>query len=177
MRSGPFDNVEEELYLEKLQKERQQRQLKWDRRWLRRAYEISKWSKDPSTQVGAVIVNSLGQSVGEGYNGFPRGVNDTDERYLNRDSKYKFIVHAEVNAVLLAGKNTQGSTLYVYPSFDIPNVCHECAKVVIQSGVKRVVSFSPSPENKERAKRWSDSIDIARVMLTEAGIEIVEVEP
>lgn len=148
---------------------------KWDRRWLHRAYEISKWSKDPSTQVGAVLVNDLNQSVGEGYNGFPRGVKDTDERYLNRDVKYKFIVHAEVNAILLAGQDARGSTLYVYPSFDIPNVCHECAKAVIQSGVKRIVGFTPSPEDKERAKRWGDSISISRTMLTEAGVEISEV--
>lgn len=148
---------------------------KWDRRFLRLAQEVSRWSKDPSTQVGAVIVNSLEQVVGTGYNGFPRGVNDTEERYLDRVQKYKFIVHAEVNAILLAGQNARGSTLYVYPTFDIPPVCHECAKAIIQSGIKRVVGFTPSPEDKERAKRWGDSISIARTMLTEAGVEISEV--
>lgn len=148
---------------------------KWDRRFLRLAQEVSKWSKDPSTQVGAVIVNSLGQVVGTGYNGFPRGVNDTEERYLDRVQKYKFIVHAEVNAILLAGQNARGSTLYVYPSFAIPNVCNECAKAVIQSGIKRVVGFTPKPEDAERAKRWKDSILISKTMLEEAGVKISEV--
>ena len=72
-------------------------QVKWDRRYLHLAQEVSRWSKDPSTKVGAVIVNSLGQVVGTGYNGFPRGVSDTDERYLDRDVKYKMICHAEQN--------------------------------------------------------------------------------
>lgn len=151
--------------------------IKWDRRFLQLAREVSRWSKDPSTKVGAVLVNDLGQVVGTGYNGFPRGVEDTEDRYLDRDRKYKFIVHAEVNAILLAGQAARGSTLYVYPTFDIPPVCHECAKVIIQSGVKRVVGWTPSPEDKERAKRWADSINTARMMLNEAGVEIDEVTP
>lgn len=150
--------------------------IKWDRRFLHLAQEVSRWSKDPSTKVGAVLVNDLGQIVGTGYNGFPRGVEDTEDRYLDRDRKYKFIVHAEVNAILLAGQAARGSTLYLYPSFDIPNVCHECAKVVIQGGIKRVVGWTPSPEDRERAKRWADSINTARVMLEEAGVEIDEVK-
>lgn len=150
-------------------------QLKWDKRWLRRAYEISMWSKDPSTKVGAVVVNNLNQSVGEGFNGFPRGVDDDWKRYEDREQKYKFIVHAEVNAILLAGQAARGSTLYVYPSFAIPNVCNECAKAVIQSGIKRVVGFTPKPEDAERAKRWKDSILISKTMLEEAGVKISEV--
>lgn len=150
-------------------------QLKWDKRFLRLAYEISFWSKDPSTQVGAVIANELGQIVGTGYNGFPRGVDDDFTRYEDRELKYKLIVHAEQNAILLAGERARDASLYVFPSFAIPNVCHECAKAVIQSGIKRVVGFTPSPEDAERAKRWKDSIDISRMMLTEAGVKIVEV--
>lgn len=153
---------------------REERQDKWDRRYLRLAQEVSRWSKDPSTQVGAVLVKD-NRVVSVGYNGFPEGVEDTDDRYLDREKKYKYIVHAEVNAILVAGHEAREATLYVYPSFDIPNVCHECAKSVIQSGVSRIVGFTPSPENKERAKRWSDSIQTARVMLQEAGVDIVEV--
>jgi dCMP deaminase len=102
-------------------------QVKWDRRFLLLAKEVSRWSKDPSTRVGAVITDDLGRVLSTGFNGFPRGVLDAEERYLNRDEKYKFIVHAEVNACLLAGERARGGSLYVYPSFAIPNVCHECA--------------------------------------------------
>ena len=149
---------------------------KWDRRYLKLAQEVSKWSRDPSTKVGAVIVKD-NRVVATGYNGFPQYVEDTDERYLNRDVKYKLTVHAELNAILVAGHRAKGATIYVWPSFDIPNVCHECAKSVIQSGITRVVGYTPSPEDKERAKRWSDSISIARMMLTEAEVRISEVKP
>jgi dCMP deaminase len=150
-------------------------QVKWDRRFLLLAKEVSRWSKDPSTRVGAVITDDLGRVLSTGFNGFPRGVLDAEERYLNRDEKYKFIVHAEVNACLLAGERARGGSLYVYPSFAIPNVCHECAKVVIQAGIKRVVGFTPSGEDRQRAKRWEDSIRHAEIMLTEAGVRIVEI--
>lgn len=151
-------------------------QEKWDKRFLRLAYEVSFWSKDPSTQVGAVITDNLGRVVGTGFNGFPRGVDDNWERYEDREQKLKFIVHAEQNAIWLAGERARGGSLYVWPSFTIPNVCHECAKAVIQSGISRIVGFTPLPENAERAKRWQDSIDIARIMLSEANVRIVEIE-
>lgn len=152
-------------------------QTKWDRRFLRLAQEISRSSKDPSTKVGAVIVNDLRQVVGMGYNGFPRGVEDTEERLFNRDLKYKLVCHAEQNAVWQAGKEARGSTIYIWPSFAIPNICHECAKAAIQSGITRVVGYTPSPEDKELGERWKESIDLAEMMLKEAGVRISEVSP
>lgn len=149
--------------------------IKWDRRWLIKAKEFSEFSKDPSTKVGAVIVDPLGRMVAEGWNGFPRGVNDDPERYLNRELKYKLICHAEQNAVWNAGDKARGSTLYVWPAFAIPNVCHECAKAVIQSGIIRVVGFTPDPADAERAVRWAESISLAEMMLKEAGVKISEV--
>lgn len=153
-------------------------QNKWDRRFLLLAKEISSYSKDPSTRVGAVVVNDLGQVVGSGYNGFPRGVNDNEDRYLNRELKYKLICHAEQNAIWMAGKEARGCKIYVYPSFAIPNVCHECAKAVIQSGIKSVVGFMPEDFGAQdaRAVRWQESIDLARMMLEEAGVRIEAVE-
>lgn len=150
------------------------RRLKWDRRFLNHAQEWSRCSKDPSTKVGAVLVNDLGQVVGHGYNGFPRKVKDTDERLFDRPTKYKFTVHAEVNACIMAGKEAQGSTLYVYPSFGSPPVCHECMKVVIQSGVIRVVGFKVDWRDQLVAERWKDSIDVSRIMANEAGVEVIE---
>jgi dCMP deaminase len=144
---------------------------KWDRRFLGLAKFVSGWSKDPSTRVGAVLVDDQRIVVGMGYNGFARGVDDNEERYNNRDLKYKLIVHAEVNAILTARERAKGATLYVYPSFSIPCICHDCCKTAIQAGVKEIVGLHPEPEYAERAKRWQESIDLARQMCEEAGVK------
>lgn len=141
---------------------------KWDRRFLQLAKEVSTWSKDPSTQVGAVLVNPLNQVVGVGYNGFPRGVADTDERLNHRETKYKLVVHAEANAVLAAGSAARGATLYVYPKCYIPFMCHDCCKTVIQAGVTTVVGYLDD-ETQPKFERWKESIGIARVMWAEYG--------
>lgn len=146
---------------------------KWDRRFLAIAKEVSTWSKDPSTKVGAVVVNPLGQIIATGYNGFPRGVEDTDERYNDRELKYKMVAHAELNALLLAGDRARGGTIYVYPGFGSPNLCTDCAKTVIQSGIKRAVGLVP-PIEADRKARWAESLKIAQQMCDEAGIETVE---
>ena len=70
-----------------------------DIRYLNLAKEISSWSKDPSTKVGAVIVGDKDQIISQGYNGFPRGFNDSDDIYKNKPIKYKYIIHAEANAI------------------------------------------------------------------------------
>lgn len=150
---------------------------KWDRRFLELAKHIASWSKDPSTQVGAVLVNPENKLVvGLGYNGFARGVEDTFDRLHTRDLKYKYVVHAEVNAILMAGDKANGAHLYVWPSFSIPCICHDCCKTAIQAGVKSVIGLSPSPEYAERAKRWQESIDIAKSMCDEAGVSYRGVE-
>ena len=145
-------------------------QDKWDKRFLNLAKEVSTWSKDPSTQVGAVLVNDQKIVVGMGFNGFPRGVDDSSERYANRELKYKLVVHAEANAIIAAGQQTKGSVLYVYPSFALPPICNECCKLAIQAGVKEVVGYEPD-ENDERVKRWMESIGISKLMVEEAGVK------
>lgn len=142
---------------------------KWDKRFLDLAAEVAKWSKDPSTKVGAVLVDSNRIVVGLGYNGFARGVEDAEDRLNTREIKYKMVVHAEVNAILQAGDKARGATLYVTPPFLLPNICHDCCKFAIQAGVKEVVSFNP-PEENERLDRWKESLDLARTMCTEAGM-------
>lgn len=144
---------------------------RWDRRFLELAKHISSWSKDPSTKVGAILVNDLKQVVGMGYNGFPRGVEDSEERLNNRELKYQLVCHGEVNACIQAGHQARGCTLYVYPSFMLPPICAECAKVAIQSGVRGIVGYNPNPED-ERVKRWAASISVAKEMWTEAGLFI-----
>jgi dCMP deaminase len=106
--------------------------------------------------------------VGLGYNGFARGVDDSDERLNNRAEKYHYVVHAEVNAILMAGERARGATLYVWPSFGVPNVCQDCAKLLIQAGVTEVVG--PAPDEGGDYARWAESLERAKQMLVEAGV-------
>lgn len=121
---------------------------------------MSAWSKDPSTQCGAVIVDPKGRIVATGYNGFARGVEDRHDRLHDREEKYRLVVHAEINAILTAGRDLAGCTLYTHP---FPT-CERCAAQVIQSGISRVVSrFSDNP-------RWKDSFRLAGQQYLEAGV-------
>lgn len=135
--------------------------LKWDVRFLNLCKHVAGWSKDPSTQVGAVITRPDNTIVSLGYNGFPRGVNDDPARYADRQTKYAFVVHAEVNAILSASESLHGYTLYVYPMFP----CNDCAKIVCQSGIKRVVSI-----NSKTHIHWQAMHDTAKLMFKEVGI-------
>ena len=136
-------------------------------RWVSRYFEIAglvgTWSKDPSTKVGAIIVGDKGQIISQGYNGFPRGVKDSPERYNNRELKYRLVVHAEMNAILNAlynGSSVVGASIYIH---NLP-VCQECAKAIIQAGLARV--FIDTSVNE----RWGDAWEISKTMFSEAGV-------
>ncbi|MBT3186274.1 dCMP deaminase family protein [Candidatus Thioglobus sp.] len=140
---------------------------KWDKRYLSLAAEVATWSKDPSTQVGAVTVGSKKEVLSQGFNGFPRGIHDTDERYNHRETKYKFVVHAEMNAIYNAtysGTSLDGATLYVY---GLP-ICSECAKGIIQVGIKKVVI-----EKSKELDNWNESVQLSKEMFNEAGVELI----
>lgn len=137
--------------------------MKWDLRFLELAKHISSWSKDPSTKVGAVIVDDKKRIVSLGYNGFPIGINDSYEKLENRETKLKIIVHAERNAIIFASRSLEGCTLYTYPFMP----CSVCAGIVIQSGIKRVVSYQTSN------KRWIDDFAITMDMFDEVGVELI----
>lgn len=144
----------------------------WHNRFLELAKHVSTWSKD-TTKVGAVIVDpETKQIVGLGYNGFPRGVNDSFERIMDRETKLKLVVHAEVNAILNANKSVRGCDLYVYPTMMLPDVCPDCAKVVAQSGIKRVFYYSSS----ETPKRWQELADYTKLIFDESGVFYQEIE-
>ena len=135
---------------------------KWDLRFLDLARRISTWSKDPSRQIGAIAVKNR-NVIAQGYNGFPRGIDD-NERYDNRELKYKYVVHAEMNCIYNANYHNQslkGSTMYIV---GLP-VCHECAKGIIQAGVVRVVA-----EFKDAPLKWAKSTEITTKMFKEAGL-------
>ena len=142
------------------------KQTKLDRRMLGLARHISDWSKDPSTKVGCVI-RKPDRSIALGINGFPAGVADTDERYNDRDTKYKLVVHGEPNAILNGG-DVRGATLYNYPF----SPCIRCAGLIIQAGIVRVVA-PPCPEDKR--ERWEKDLNEAIALLREAGLEYDEV--
>ena len=133
----------------------------WDSFFLGMAKYMSTASKDPSTQVGAIIVDDARIIKGVGYNGFPRGVNDSNTRLHHRPTKYSLVVHAEANAILNAHGDIRGCTLYVYPLAP----CNECAKLIIQAGIKKVVFTHDDP-------RWQESCEVAKQMFEEADIAV-----
>lgn len=143
---------------------------KWNKRFLELAQHISSWSKDPSTQVGAVIVNPESRNIlSIGYNGFPKGIHD-DDRYYNRELKYQLVVHAEMNAIYnatLNGISLMGATLFVH---GLP-VCSDCAKGIAQVGIKEVIMpMQMIPEN------WKISWLKTQSLFNEVGIRYEFVE-
>jgi dCMP deaminase len=139
---------------------------KWDQRYLKLAYGIAQWSKDPSSKIGAVTVGAKGQVLSQGFNGFPRGLKDDYDRLNDRETKYKYVVHAEMNAIYNAtynGTSLDGATLYVY---GLPT-CSECAKGVIQVGIKRVVM----PASPGMPEKWKDSWLTSMSFFREAGVD------
>lgn len=135
----------------------------WDRRFLELAAHVAGWSKDPSTQVGAVIVRPDRTVASVGYNGLPRGVADSDERLHTREIKYQITVHAEANAILSAHEPVRGYTLYVSPL----HPCSNCAALIIQAGIRRVVALTSGDP-----ARWALNFALARAILEEAGVAV-----
>lgn len=135
----------------------------WNRRFLELASFISNWSKDPSTKVGAVIVDCNRRIISTGYNGFPIGVSDNQERLENREFKYKAILHAEENAIMFAKKDLSRCSLYVS---SLPP-CSHCASLIIQSGIKNVYTWE-----QEIPERWQESINITKTMFKESGVSL-----
>ncbi len=139
---------------------------KWDQRFLELAKHISGWSKDPSTQVGCVVVGEDREIRSTGFNGFPRGIKDDDERLLDREQKYPLICHAEENAIMHAariGLSLKGCTAFVtWPP------CTRCARSLIQAGVVEVVY----PAESEVPDRWLEDFETSTQMLDEAGVKI-----
>ena len=142
--------------------------LTWDEYFMGLAHLSALRSKDPNTQVGAAIIDENHRVVSVGYNGFPKGCSD-DEFPWSRsggvlNSKYAFVVHAELNAILNSPRSVSGCTIYVslFP-------CNECAKAIIQAGIKRIVYESDKYADTE-------TTIASKKMLQAAGIELVQLE-
>jgi dCMP deaminase len=136
--------------------------MDWNKWFLGLAEYVSTASKDPSTKVGAVIVDQERRVVSLGYNGFPRGIADTEDRLNDRDVKYKIIIHAERNALLFARGSIKGCTIYTYPMMP----CAVCASMIIQSGITKVVS--PKSDNP----RWIQDMVLSQQLFAEAGVSV-----
>ena len=135
---------------------------KWDKRFIDLAKLVGSWSKDPSTKVGAVITDDNNRIISIGFNGFPQNVVDSEDRLVDREHKYDIVVHAEANALMFANKSVEGCTLYTWPF----QPCSRCAGLIIQSGIKRVVSVVQDDA------RWKKNFEVAAELLKESGISL-----
>jgi dCMP deaminase len=140
---------------------------KWIDRFAGLARGIASWSPDPSTKVGAVIFNDDHVILAQGFNAFPRGVRDDMTRYLNRPMKLALIAHAEANAIAQAarvGARLLDASLLVTAL----HPCSDCAKLIIQSGIRTV--YAPATPNNAK---WSEESEIAQQLFSEAGVQVV----
>ena len=142
--------------------------ISWDEYFMGVALLAAKRSKDPNTQVGACIVDENNVIISTGYNGFPIGCSDDDFPWDREGelTKYPFVVHAELNAILNAsGKILRGSRVYValFP-------CNECAKAIIQAGIKEVIYLSDKYADTPLTKA-------SKLMLKTAGVKLTQLHP
>jgi dCMP deaminase len=143
------------------------RDEKWAQRFLNLAKEVSTWSKDPSTQVGAVIVRPDRTICSLGYNGFPRSMMDVEKWYSDRNEKLSRIIHGEMNALLNARESISGYTLYTYPFMP----CDHCMVMLIQAGIAKIVTLKPKGE---AAVRWGKEFEKARLYAHSCGVGLDE---
>ena len=138
----------------------------WDERWMATAVQKGSWSKDRSRKVGAVIVDKDNVEVSNGWNGFPRKINDDVEERHQRPAKYLWSEHSERNALYNAarkGRATEGCRIYqsMYP-------CAHCARGIIQSGIVEVITVEPDWEDLT----YKEEFAVTREMLDEAGVQV-----
>ena len=148
---------------------------KWHKRFMEVAELVSTWSKDPSTKVGAIVVGPDREIRSTGYNGLVRGVDDNKPERLERPTKYDFFEHAERNAVYnacLIGASLKGCVIYVT---SMP--CPDCARAIIQSGIKMVVPYKPEFDENAPQNTWRDKLVFSEEMFKEAGIEYLLLPP
>lgn len=136
---------------------------KWHDRFIKRAFEVAGWSKDPSSQVGAVIVHGK-RAVSEGYNGPPQCWDD--DATLPRHSRLRVTIHAEENAILFAQRDLVGATLFV-----THHPCAPCAAKIAQVGISRVVM---PPQSPEFVLRWQDDVVLAQSIFRQAYVSVHE---
>ena len=145
---------------------------KWNKRFIELAFLVASWSKDPSTKTGAVIVGPDKEIRATGYNGPVRGVKDDVPERLERPTKYDFFEHAERNALYnacLTGVQVKGCTMYATHA-----PCVDCARAIIQAGIKTVITNKVVIDEKTPKNTWRDKLSYSAQMFEEAGVEYIE---
>lgn len=136
----------------------------WPARYVSLAEYISNWSKDPSTQVGAVLFRRDGSIISMGYNGFPRGVKDDPALLSDRDMKLKLTIHAEENAILAAVRN--GSTVEGACLAVTHHPCSRCAAKLSQAGIRQIYYKS----DLDFEERWAADVEVAESIFNQTGV-------
>jgi dCMP deaminase len=144
--------------------------MTWDEYFISMCYLVAMKSKDPSTKVGAVIVDAGNEVVSTGFNSLPRGANDNVPERFCRPLKQSFMSHAEANAIALAarkGHPTKDCSIYVtwFP-------CIECSRLIIQSGIKEVIIHADFPGIKENEGSWAEGMVIGQELMQECGVNV-----
>jgi len=147
--------------------------MNWDEYFIKHAITAAEKSKDPSTKIGSVIVGPDHEIRSTGYNGMPRGIDESIPERWDRKVKYFFLEHGERNAIYNAariGTSTKGCTLYL--NVTPKGICADCARAIIQAGIIRVVG--PNLPFTGQKSQWELSTEIAQIMLEEAGVQVDE---
>lgn len=142
----------------------------WHQRFTQMAELVSKWSKDPSTKVGCVLIKER-RIISTGFNGFPKGINDDINRLMDREEKYELTIHAETNAIITAaihGVSTNGCSAYI-----TMHPCSRCAAALINAGIKNVYVKSCDAV----PSRWIENFILSSKLLEEAGVPLVSIDP
>ncbi len=145
---------------------------KWNYRFMDLAFLVASWSKDPSTKTGAVVVGPDREIRATGYNGLVRGVDDNIPERMERPTKYDFFEHAERNAVYnacLTGTSLKGCVIYATHA-----PCTDCARAIIQAGIKTVVTNKLEIDEHTPKGTWRDKLNYSAQMFKEAVIEYIE---
>jgi len=145
---------------------------KWNYRFLELAELIASWSKDTSTKTGAVIIGPDKEIRATGYNGLVRKVDDNIPERMERPTKYDFFEHAERNAIYnacLTGTSLNNCTIYCTLT-----PCTDCARAIIQTGIKAVVTYEYKPKADDPKNTWRDKLNYSAQMFKEAGVEYIE---
>lgn len=143
------------------QTERENRR-KWDLRFLNLAKHVSTWSRDPSTQVGAIITYGK-RVVSLGFNGLPQNLPDDPEILNNREAKYEQVVHGEINALIFSGRtDLKDHTLITYPFLP----CSRCCSIFLQTNISRVVSLV------NKVERWQKNLELSLSNFKNAGVQV-----
>lgn len=143
--------------------------MKWTNHFIKVAELVSTMSKDPNHKIGAVIVDKNNRIVSTGFNGFAKGIADTEDRLNDKETKRLLMLHAEENAILYAKQDLTDCSIYVYgyPS------CIHCTSIIIQSGIKNIY-YKNSRKDNTISDYWKHNLEMALSLANEAGVNVIE---